>query len=283
MKHLFLKLLAALMALALAALGLALLPASRRQAQLRRDARAIDAYRRAVEAMDPLESGTLLAQARQYNAALGEVRLADAFAPGAADAADADYGQLLDPCGNGVLAELEIPKLGASLPVYHGVSADTLQTGVGHLPGTGLPVSGDGAACVLAAEGGTKAARLFSGLDRLLPGDCFYIRVLRETLAFQVERVTALEAGDLPAQALEADACALMTRAPGGGAQRLLVLGRRVSRGAVPLRDDTRLVPDWTARLLFAVPALLAGLLLLGAAESIRRAAARRKLKRMKL
>lgn len=280
MKRLFLKLLAALMALALAALGLALLPAARRQAQLRRDARAVAAYRRAVEAMDPLESGTQLARARSYNATLSGVRLADPFAPDANRTEDAACAELLDPCGDGVMAVLEIPKLGAALPVRRGASAAALETGVCHVPGTGLP-TGDGAACVLAAEDGTKAARLFEDLDRLISGDCFYIRTLRETLAFQVERTVAVDAAGLPRASLEGDVCVLMTRAPGD--QRLLALARRIPLRAVPLRDDTRLTPDWTARLLFAAPTLLAGLALLAAVETIRRAAARRRLKRMKL
>ncbi|MBR4441647.1 MAG: sortase, partial [Clostridia bacterium] len=210
------------------------------------------------------------------------VRLADAFAPQANAAADAEYAAQLDPCGNGAMAVLEIPKLGASLPVYHGVSEAVLEKNVGHLPGTGLPVSG-GAACVLAAENGTSAARLFSGLDRLIPGDCFYIRTLRETLVYQVEQAVETDADDLPDAALDADVCALMTRSAEGGSRRLVVLGRRIPLRAAPLQDDTRLTPDWTARLIFAAPALLAGLILLAAVETIRRAVERRRLKRIKL
>lgn len=283
MKGFTLKLAVAVALMVLAALGLALLPGARRQAQLRRDARAVDAYRQAVDAMDSLESGTQLAQVRQYNEALGAVRLADAFAPDADIAPDAEYENLLNPCGNGVMAVLEIPKLGATLPVYHGVDAAAMERTVGHVPGAGLPSGGDGAACVLVAERGTSAARLFEDLDRLIPGDCFTLQAMRETLAYQVERTAVVDAGELKDVALDGDMCALMTRVPGDDSQRLLVLARRLPLRAVPLQDDTRPVPEGTARLVYAIPALLAGLALLAVAETLRRAIARHRLKRMKL
>ena len=284
MSRLMMKLLAGVMALMLAALGLAMLPAVRRQAQQRRDARAVDEYQRTVDVMDSLESGTWLAQARRYNEeALADVRLADALAPGAMLATDAAYESLLDPCGNGVMAVLEIPKLGAAMPVYHGTDISTLETGAIHLPGTGLPVSGDGAACALVAENGTKAARLFAELDRLLPGDCFTLRVMQETLAFQVERTGVVDAAELPEVSLEDDMCALITRARGEDADRLLVLARRIPLRNVPLWDDTWMLPNWTTRLVFAAPVLLAGLMLLAIMETIRRGIALVRLKRKKL
>ena len=51
----------------------------------------------------------------------------------------------------------------------------------------------------------------------------------------------------------------------------------------MPLWDDTWMVPNWTARLVFAAPVLLAGLVLLAVVETIRRGIAQMRLKRKKL
>lgn len=271
-------------ALGVGILALALRPTAISQYRLWREARVVRAYRRAAGALDTLECGTRLAGARQYNDTLKRVPLTDVFSgltPPEQDGADG-----LDLNGDGVIAILEIPKLGASMPVYRDASPETLAFGAGHLAGTSLPVGGAGAHSVLAGQQGGQLSGLFTGLDRLIPGDCFYVQAMQDRLVYEVQAVWTAEPGEAGEAALEPeeDACTLMTDASDGNRPlRLFVRGRRVSRRETPLADDTGPVPDWAALLIFAAPFAAAGLLLLGLIESIRRAAGRRRIRRRKI
>ena len=51
-----------------------------------------------------------------------------------------EYAQLLDLTGTGTMGYVHIPKLGVSLPIYHGTEEETLDRGVGHLIGSSLPI-----------------------------------------------------------------------------------------------------------------------------------------------
>ena len=263
------------------ALVFALAPAAAKQYRLWRDAKAVEDYRNAVDALDTLECGTLLARARDYNAGLRRADLWDAFSEADADG-DAE-SEVLDMDGLGVIAVLEIPKLGVTLPVCRGFSQAALERGVVHLSGTSLPVGGEGTHCVLAGQGGGRFAGLLDGLDRLMPGDCFYVQALQDTLVYEVEGVETLAPSELTPVPVDgkADACTLVT-APNEG-ERLLVRARRVGWRQLPPEDDTQLLPDWAARLIFAAPLALAGLILLALIEGLRRAVGRRRVKRMKL
>lgn len=280
MKRYLLGLLA--LVLVVAGLALALAPVIGSQYRLARDAKAVSEYRRAVDELDTLACGTRLAQAQHANAELRQIALADAF--------DADYAwgedagaEVLDVTGSGVIAVLEIPKLGVRLPVYRGFSQNALARGVVHLEGTSLPVGGEGAQCVLAGQGSGRFAALLDGLDRLIAGDCFYLQTLQDTLVYEVELAETLAPSDLAPVPVDgaADACLLLT-APSEDA-RLLVRARRVGRRQTPLVDDTQLLPVWAARLIFAAPMVLAGLIALLLIEGLRRAVGRRRVKRMKL
>ena len=283
MKRLILGLLAA--ALVIGGLYLALAPAVDNQLRLWRDARAVNAYREAVAGLDTLACGERLARARDYNASLDGIALSDAFAADYAWGEDPG-AEVLDVTGLGVIAVLELPKLGVTLPVYRGASEGGLERAVVHLEGTSLPVGGVGSECVLAGKGGGRFDDLVNGLDRMIPGDLFTLRTLQDALAYEVEAVETLSPdalGPIEADA-EVDGCTLMTTARvNGEAQRLLVRARRVSRRAVPLEDDTQLLPGWAAGLIFAVPLLLAGLAVLALIELLRRAAGRHRIRKMKL
>ena len=114
MKRYLLGLLA--LVLVVAGLALALAPVIGSQYRLARDAKAVSEYRRAVDELDTLACGTRLAQARQVNEGLADVAPPDAFEAGFAWGDDAG-AEPLDVTGSGVIAVLEIPKLGVTLPV----------------------------------------------------------------------------------------------------------------------------------------------------------------------
>ncbi len=282
MKRFLLGLLA--FVLVVGAIAFALTPTAAKQYRLWRDAKAVEDYRNAVDALDTLECGTLLTQARDYNATLRRADLWDAFEEADADG-DAE-SEVLDVCGRGVIAVLEIPKLGVTVPVYRGLSQAALERGAVHLSGTSLPVGGEGTHCVLAGQGGGKFPDPLNGLNRLIEGDCFTVETLQDTLTYEVRALEAVGPDALKPEFIdpEADDCTLMTAVTEEGEPlRLLVRAARVARRAVPLEDNTQLLPGWAARMIFAAPVVLAGLILLALIEWLRRASKRRQLKRMRL
>lgn len=163
--------------------------------------------------------------------------LAEAYNRGSAPE---QYDALLD-FGNGIMGAIRIPDISLELPIYHGVSDAVLQKGVGHLPTSSLPIGGAGNHCVLTGHTGLPSAELFTGLTELTEGDLFYLHVLNEILAYEVDQITVV----LPHQVEELrpipgrDCCTLVTCTPYGiNTHRLLVRGQRVS-----VEEETVLLP----------------------------------------
>lgn len=145
--------------------------------------------------------------------------------------AETDYDHLLNIKGNGVMGYLEIPKICASLPIYHGTDAETLERGVGHLLGSSLPVGGDAAHCVLTGHSGMSNQRLFTDLELLSEGDLFYLHILDRVLAYQVDAIRTVEPYDTEQLYVinGRDLCTLVTCTPYGvNSHRLLVRGTRI-------------------------------------------------------
>lgn len=194
----------------------------------RRENAVLEGYGETIEAMEEDESQEIWRAAAQYNAAL--LQRKDRFFP--TEEEHKAYLQLLDPQGHGVMCQLEIPSIGVSLPVYHGVDEGVLQVAVGHLEGSSLPVGGESTHCVLTGHRGLPSARLLSDLDQLHVGDRFTLHTLGADLCYQVEEVLVVEPGDLDALAIRPgeDLCTLLTCTPYGvNTHRLLVRGRRVN------------------------------------------------------
>ena len=127
---------------------------------------------------------------------------------------------------------LEIPKLQVYLPIYHGAGEDVLEKGIGHMPGTSLPVGGASTHCVLSGHTGLPSAKMFTHLDDLEEGDMFYIHVLDEVLAYQVDQKKVVlpdETEDI--EIIDGkDYVTLLTCFPYGvNSHRLLVRGERTS------------------------------------------------------
>ena len=141
------------------------------------------------------------------------------------------YGELLNLSGSGVMGQLEIPEIGCSLPIHHGVDEAVLQIAIGHLEWTSLPVGGESTHCVISGHRGLPRARLFTDLDKLAVGDIFILRVLDEVLTYEVDQILIVEPNVTDAlQIVEGeDYCTLVTCTPYGiNSHRLLVRGRRI-------------------------------------------------------
>ncbi len=143
----------------------------------------------------------------------------------------ADYEELLDISGNGIMGYIEIPKIDVVLPVYHGTNEAVLQIAVGHLEWTSLPVGGESSHCVVSGHRGLPSARLFTDIDQLTAGDTFMMRILDEVLTYEVDqiRIVLPEETDDLLIAEGQDLCTLVTCTPYGiNSHRMLVRGHRV-------------------------------------------------------
>ena len=160
----------------------------------------------------------------------------DVFGENGDDIKNTEYWQILNVGNDGVMGYVSIPKINVKLSIYHGTADDVLQTGIGHLNGTKLPFGGESTHSVLAALRGLPSARLFTDIDQLERGDMFYIHVLDETLAYQVDQILDMvdkDDNETLQKALQIeegqDYVTLFTCTPYGvNSHRLLVRGTRV-------------------------------------------------------
>ena len=146
------------------------------------------------------------------------------------------YWKVLNAAGDGIMGYITIPKINIKLGIYHGTDTDVLETGVGHLNGTKLPVGGESNHSVLSAHRGLPSAKLFTDIDQLGKGDRFYLHILDEDMAYEVDLIHPMvDKDDIDAleEALKveegADYVTLFTCTPYGvNSHRLLVRGHRV-------------------------------------------------------
>lgn len=193
--------------------------------------RTITSYAENVAQLDRTEYEEMWAAAQRYNRTLPKRENAFALT----EEQKREYESLLNASGNGVMGIVEIPKIGCVLPIYHGTDDAVLQIAVGHLEWSSLPVGGEGTHCVLSGHRGLPNARLFTNLDRLAVGDRFLLRVLDETLTYEVDQILIVEPQEVAALGITegGDSCTLVTCTPYGiNTHRLLVRGHRVENDA---------------------------------------------------
>ena len=141
------------------------------------------------------------------------------------------YMSCLNLTGDGIMGKVRIPKIGVNLPIFHTTAEDILEIGAGHLEGSTLPIGGKGTHSVISAHRGLPSASLFTDLDKLEIGDNFFIEVLNETLAYEVDQILVVEPEETEALAVVEgeDLLTLLTCTPYGmNTQRLMVRGHRV-------------------------------------------------------
>ncbi|MCL2105951.1 MAG: class C sortase [Oscillospiraceae bacterium] len=239
-------------------LSVLLYPRVAKYVNARSQSRIVVQYLDKVSGMDEEEARVLLEAAREYNESLLEKAFRFEFTP----EETARYKSLLDP-GGGVMGILEIGKIDVKLPIYHGTDESVLAAGIGHLPGSSLPVGGTGTHAVITGHRGLPSSKLLSSLDKIAEGDTFLLHVLGETLTYQVDDIKTVEPNELRALDIDPDLdfCTLVTCTPYGvNTHRLLVRGQRVETLASPdratFRADARRVERPLIILLFLVPAL---------------------------
>ena len=224
--------------------------------------RAVMSYAENVANMDIEEYERVLNEARDYNAVLAKKGISWILTDEEREA----YESRLNIGGDGVMGYIKIQKINVTLPVYHGTDESVLQTSIGHLEQSSLPVSGESVHSMLSGHRGLPSARLFTDLDKLREGDTFQVTVLNETTTYEVDHVWIVNPEDLSHLTIEKgkDYCTLITCTPYGiNTHRLLVRAHRIENAdgnAMVVADAIQIRPVFIAPFL-AVP-LLAVLLM---------------------
>ena len=255
--------------------GIFLYPAVSNFLAERAQTNVIRSYQAAVDESNRQKLEEEWQKAEEYNENLAGDPVHDPFVMGSGYVLPDNYEEVVNLNGDGVMGYLEIPRIDVELPIYHGTSEEVLEKGAGHLEATALPIGGKNRHPVISAHRGLPSAELFTRLDEMEIGDWFYLSVLDETLAYEVDKITVIEPEELEFLTPEEnrDLLTLLTCTPYGvNTHRLLVRGTRVpyeeteftKTGKEPEKSDS-----WRAQYLRAVltgAALLAvlGLIIIG-------------------
>lgn len=220
--------------------------------------RAVMSYAESVANMNDEEYARILDEARIYNQELAEKGIS--WTP--TEEQKAAYREELNIDSSGIMGYIKIQKINVMLPIYHGTEESILQTSIGHLEESSLPVGGAGSHCMLSGHRGLPSARLFTDLDKLIEGDTFTMTVMNETLTYEVDHIWIVEPSDLSHLTIEdgKDYCTLITCTPYGiNTHRLLVRGHRIDNldgSAMVIADAIQIQPIYIAPFL-AVPLLV--------------------------
>lgn len=190
------------------------------------------AYQEVIEQTDNSELLKAHELAVSYNRAITPGSTTEeAYSQEALLAASEDYDSQLNIGADGIMGYVGIPKISVNLPIYHGTGNDSLDRGVGHLLGSSLPVGGEDTHCILTGHSGLASQKMFTDLEQLEVTDVFYLNVLGEILAYQVEEINTVLPHDTSLLGITSgeDYCTLVTCTPYGvNTHRLLVRGTRI-------------------------------------------------------
>lgn len=193
----------------------------------KRQSQAIVNYDDLIVDLTPEDYTAFFTQADSYNQKIRNMSFPFLNHKNIAD----EYYDTLDVNGDGMMGYITIEKIKVQLPVYHGTSDKVLNSAVGHVEGSSLPVGGESTHAVLSAHRGLPSAKLFTNLDKLEVGDIFTIRILDRTVTYQVDQILIVlphETENLNLVKGE-DYCTLVTCTPYGiNTHRMLVRGTRI-------------------------------------------------------
>ena len=236
--------------------------------------RAIESYIEEVAGIDESVYDQMWAEAKEYNKRL-ESRMNPYVL---SEEQKEEYPELLNVRDTGAMGYIEIPSIDCYLPIYHGTSEGVLQTAVGHLEWTSLPTGGVSTHAVFSGHRGLPSAKLFTNLDKVVVGDVFILRILNETLTYEVDQILTVEPEDTEALLIRKgrDYVTLVTCTPYGiNTHRLLVRGHRIENIAVSktirVTADAMMVEEVIVAPILSIPLLIVALVWLFLADRRRR------------
>ena len=195
------------------------------------------AYQGHVQELKNSDYTSILENAREYNKKL--LKKLDRYTM--IDEERLEYESQLRVGDSEVMGFIEIPLIGVSLPIYHGVDEGVLQVGVGHLEGTSLPVGGESTHTVITGHTGLPSSKLLSDVTKMREGDKFVIKVLDEIYTYEVDQILVVDPDEMDALEIikGADYATLVTCTPYGiNTHRLLIRGFRVANMVVDFGLD---------------------------------------------
>lgn len=190
---------------------------------------AADAYAEKISELKEEELKKAWEEAEEYNQNLEGNPVHDPYLEGTGMVMSDNYYEVLNIDES--MGYITIPKIDVKLPIFHGTAEETLAKGVGHLEGSSMPIGGNSSHSVLTGHTGLTTAKIFTDLTELTEGDLFFIHVLNQTLAYQVDRIKVTEPNSTQdlARVPGEDYSTLITCTPYGvNSHRLLVRGTRV-------------------------------------------------------
>ena len=142
-----------------------------------------------------------------------------------------------------VMGTVDVPALGiTNLPFYHGTAYETLMMGLGHFELSSVPIGGENTRGVITGHSGIHNQLLFTEINRLQVGDIFFVNILGERLAYEIESFEEI----LPVDVERAhvvpgrDMVTLLTCTPPGiNTYRLLANGFRIPYEEAIAREVT--------------------------------------------
>ncbi len=203
--------------------------------------RVVQNYTHDISNMNDELYDSLLEEARAYNQTLAQKDNVFYITEEDLEA----YMQTLNFAEKGVMGYIEIPRIDVSLPIRHTVDENVLQTAIGHVEWSSMPVGGESTHAVLSGHRGLPSAKLFTDLDKMEVGDHFLLYVLDETLTYEVDQILIVEPQEVQDLTIVEgeDLCTLLTCTPYGiNTHRLLVRGRRVDNA--PVAKTIRVTAD---------------------------------------
>lgn len=140
----------------------------------------------------------------------------------------------------GNIGYIEIPKIDIVEPIYYGSSEEVLQISVGLLEGSSFPTGECSTHTVLLGHRGLPSSKLFTDLDKLAVGDVFYVNVLSQKVAYEVDQIEVVTPDKVDYLKIEEGKsyATLVTCTPYGiNSHRLLVRGHKID--IIDMREQT--------------------------------------------
>ena len=241
--------------------------------------RTVGYYDESIAKLTEEEHQVLLDKARIYNQRLIGNSSVDGDTFHTKDELPKEYEELLNVNGTGMMGYIIIPKINVELPIYHTTAEAVLQSGIGHFPSSSLPVGGETTHAVLTGHRGLPSKMLFTDLDKIEEEDVFYIKILGEIFAYQVDQILTVLPEEVDALQIEQgkDYVTLVTCTPYSvNTHRLLIRGHRIpyeeaEAVAAPKIDTGIKIPFEVKVLLIGVGILLIIIVVWGISRKIRR------------
>lgn len=233
--------------LIISGLGLAAYPIVSNILAQKNASQAIVNYDDQIETMDKEEIDAAKEAMKQYNEQLGHAVVRDAVGDGETGVSYVDMIDVGETIGY-----LTIPVIDVNLPIYYGTSAEVLEKGVGYIEETSFPLGGESTHCVLTGHRGLPTAELFTHMDQVQEKDVFYLHILDEVLAYEVDQIKVVDPNDTSdLDIVEGeDYVTLVTCTPYSiNTHRLLVRGHRIEyTGEEETRTVSQVQPAAMAR-----------------------------------